>query len=447
MAEPCPSKSHVSRESGENMNVHVLSEAEKIELRTATHPCFHCGASENARIHLPIAPECNIQCNYCVRKFDCVNESRPGVVSAVLSPEQAVERFRKVKETVPNLTVVGIAGPGDPLANFDQVKEALQQIRAIDPNITFCLSTNGLMLPFYMNHMISLGITHVTVTVNTIDSKTGAKIYSHVRYLGKKYTGEEGAALLLQNQLSGIRYLSSMGVVVKVNIVLLKGINEDEIEEIVYTVKDCGCGITNIMQLIPVAGSSFESLGTMSNAELYHIRKSCESMLPQMYHCKQCRADAIGTLGHDISLNFMERDKTAGGKSKKKNALSGQYRFAVCSKDGTLIDQHFGHAERFLIYDYDDGEISLAETRAVDSYCSGPENGEDEEKIKATVNMLSDCSAVLCMRIGYYPSQFLKNKGIQVITTYHRIEDGIKEAAAQLRTGVPSQAIHGAVAK
>ena len=49
-----------------------------IEEKTANHPCYSCGsAQKNARMHLPIAPKCNIQCNYCVRKFDCSNESRP----------------------------------------------------------------------------------------------------------------------------------------------------------------------------------------------------------------------------------------------------------------------------------------------------------------------------------------------------------------------------------
>lgn len=44
------------------------------------HPCFNAGARHRVgRIHLPVAPKCNMQCNYCNRDFECVNESRPGV--------------------------------------------------------------------------------------------------------------------------------------------------------------------------------------------------------------------------------------------------------------------------------------------------------------------------------------------------------------------------------
>ena len=51
-----------------------------------SHPCYNEGAHRRyARMHLPVAPKCNIQCNYCNRRYDCCNESRPGVTSEVLS--------------------------------------------------------------------------------------------------------------------------------------------------------------------------------------------------------------------------------------------------------------------------------------------------------------------------------------------------------------------------
>lgn len=211
---------------------------------------------------------------------------------------------------MPNLTVVGIAGPGDALANFKEVKETLSLIKEYDKDVTFCLSTNGLMLPFHCEEIIELGVSHITITINGIDPNITAKIYKYVDYLGNVYTGVAGAQILLNNQLSGLKYLSERGIVCKVNIVMLKGINDKHIEETVKKVKMLGASITNIMQMIPVKGSVFEEMPLVSNKEIMELRNVCEKHLPQMYHCKQCRADAIGTLDDDQSLKFANHNNS-----------------------------------------------------------------------------------------------------------------------------------------
>ncbi|MFV0529539.1 MAG: nitrogenase cofactor biosynthesis protein NifB [Lachnospiraceae bacterium] len=402
--------------------------------KTISHPCYNCGASANARMHLPVAPKCNIQCNYCVRKFDCVNETRPGVVSTVLTPEEAVDKYALVKEKLPNLTVVGIAGPGDALANFSEVREALQGIRRQDPDVTFCLSTNGLLLPQYVQELDELKVTHVTVTLNTLRPETGAKIYKHVNYRGETYTGQEGAALLLKNQLQGIEELVHKGIVVKINIVLLPGINEDEILEIVQKVSELGCMISNIMKFIPVQGSAFEKLEPLSGSRLHEIRKAAEQWLPQMYHCKQCRADAIGRLDQDVAADF------CGSKKKRNQRISR--RFAVCTKDGVLVDQHFGHCTAFYIYDYDEtGEGAvLVEKREVEKYCNGPGEAHGR-KLSKLLEMLSDCEGVLAMRIGAHVEDRMKEAGLTVYKTYAPIAAALQEAEKTVGQGVCA---HGA---
>ena len=76
------------------------------------HPCFSGDAKHKwGRIHLPVAPKCNIQCRYCSRKTDCPNESRPGVTSRVLGPEEAARYLHHALEKEPRIAVVGIAGP------------------------------------------------------------------------------------------------------------------------------------------------------------------------------------------------------------------------------------------------------------------------------------------------------------------------------------------------
>ena len=86
-----------------------------IQDKIHNHPCYSEGAHHHyARIHVAVAPACNIQCNYCNRKYDCSNESRPGVTSERLTPEESAKKVMYVGGEVQRLSVLGIAGPGDP---------------------------------------------------------------------------------------------------------------------------------------------------------------------------------------------------------------------------------------------------------------------------------------------------------------------------------------------
>lgn len=441
-------------------NLRVVRDEESMisnEEKTKTHPCYNGCAHDNARMHIPIAPKCNISCNYCSRKYDCANESRPGVTSEVLTPEEALIKFKEVKEKLKNLTVVGIAGPGDALANFEETKRSIELIKMEAPEVTFCLSTNGLMLPFYANDIVSLGVSHVTVTINTIDPEIGAKLYKEINYLGTKYTGVEGAAIILNNQLAGLKYLTSKGVICKVNIVMVKGVNDVNIEATVKKVKECGAFMTNIMQMIPAPGSVFEKMPLVTNIELNDMRKKCEVDLKQMYHCKQCRADAIGTLANDCSIDFRKKEAQDMSSIPSKvnieetsdkaiyeqalneventdNSTSGkEYKFAVASKSGINIDQHFGHAKEFYIYDYKAGKVAFVEKRNVDNYCNGKsECNDSEDKIEKIIKVINDCNGVLSLRMGDEPMHKLEERGIKAFQLYEEIRKGILNVVKDL---------------
>lgn len=391
---------------------------------TLEHPCYSSGAHEFARMHIPVAPRCNISCNYCNRKFDCVNESRPGVTSEILTPEEAFDKFLDVKSKMPNLRVVGIAGPGDALANIDNTRKAIKLIQSTDDKTIICLSTNGLMVPEYFNRIMKLGVKHITITINTIRPEIGAKIYRYVFFNGKRYYGEEGASILIKNQLDGLKMLADAGVLCKVNIVMIKGINDEYIEETVKHVKELGAAMTNIMPLIPAEGSKFEHMTQVSKVELNAMRLKCGQHLKQMYHCQQCRADAIGKLSEDRSIEF--RKEVSPAKEEEK-VEEKKVRLAVSSTNGNIIDQHFGHSKEFYIYEYENQSVRFIESREVDKYCNGPEcDGED--KIEKIIKTLSDCQMVLSLRIGYEPKKKLLLKNIIPIETYDVVTNGILEA-------------------
>ncbi|MDR2671793.1 MAG: radical SAM protein [Coriobacteriales bacterium] len=278
---------------------------------THEHPCFskRC-ATKSTRIHLPVAPKCNITCNYCLRKYDCPNESRPGVSSVVLSPPQALKRYLDFKQQTGKVAIVGIAGPGDALANFDNTKETLRLIREVDKDVGFCLSTNGLLLARYAHTLAELEVSHVTVTMNAIDPAIGARICPWVSLDNLVYTGEAAAAVLLANQIEGIKALVSLGIIVKVNTVYIKGVNDAHVESVAQMAHRLGASVQNLMRMVSVKGSVFENYPQVDKPTLLEARVACSKHLSQMRHCRQCRADAAGLLGKDLLVRSLAERRT-----------------------------------------------------------------------------------------------------------------------------------------
>jgi len=272
------------------------------------HPCFGGDHSKAGRIHLPVAPGCNIKCGFCERKFDCVNESRPGVTSKVLTPVEAVLRVDLVKKHMERqggaeLKVVGIAGPGDPLAN-PRTFSTFRLVKQAFPDMTLCLSTNGLKLEEHLDQITALGVSSLTITINALSAPTGAKVYEWVNDDGTRLEGEAGAQLLLKRQLRGLELAAKAGLMVKVNHVYIPGVNDHETLDLALKVRALGAVMMNIVPVIPVG--RFKDITPPDSMTMDLVRNQAELILSQARHCKQCRADAAGVVGNDLDLYKLE---------------------------------------------------------------------------------------------------------------------------------------------
>lgn len=279
----------------------ACSPASNERLVMRNHPCFSEAAHvHSGRIHLPVAPECNVQCGYCVRKYDCVNESRPGVSSVVLSPDEAIERVAAVVERTGDIAAIGIAGPGDPLAN-EATFEAMGLVRRHYPHVIGCVSTNGLDLPARVGDLVAAGVRSLTITINAVMPETAAEVYLWVTGpSGEKLRGVEAGRHILDRQWEGLRLAVAAGLVVKVNSVYIPGVNDFELPAIAHLAAEYGAHMHNILPLIPQ--NKFKGVMPPSPAEIHSTRAVCGEYLSQMSHCKQCRADACGIIGQDRDM-------------------------------------------------------------------------------------------------------------------------------------------------
>lgn len=256
------------------------------------HPCFHLpAAGREVRLHLPVAGRCNLACNYCDRRYDCANESRPGVTSRLLRPAEALDYLAGFAGGPNDPAVVGFAGPGDPLYN-EETFETMSLVHRAFPEKILCLSTNGLLLPDRAAELWELGVRFLTVTLNTLRPETGARIYRRVRLGSRTLRGREGAEVLLERQLAGLETARRLGFHLKLNTLLLPGVNEEDLEPVAWQARALGVHRMNLIPLIPAG--RFRDLPAPTPATVTAWRRRLRPVVAQMTHCQSCRADAVG---------------------------------------------------------------------------------------------------------------------------------------------------------
>jgi len=179
------------------------------------------------------------------------------------------------------------------------------------------------------------------------------------------------------------------------------------------------------------------------------VQDACMGGANLMRHCRQCRADAVGLLGEDRSEEFTldkieqmevvyDLDKRRAYQEKVEVERQAQHEAkqaaleAAQAEDGVAADikvlvavateghgkvnQHFGHATEFQIFEVSKAQALFVGHRRVDLYCQGG-YGEDEQ-LPSIVNAINDCHAVLVSKIGACPRDELSAAGIEPVDQY-----------------------------
>jgi nitrogen fixation protein NifB len=342
---------------------------------------------------------------------------------------------------MPDISVIGIAGPGDPFANPEETMQTLRLVKEEFPDMLFCLSTNGLDLEPYIDEIAELGVSHVTLTINSLNPDTLAKIYRWVRFNRRVYRGREAGETLLNQQLRAIPLLKAKGITVKINTVVCNGVNTPErdslspkrdslslreaisnddvpeLEALARHVASLGADTMNCIPMYPTENTEFETLGEPDRATMKAIKANISQYIRPMTHCARCRADAAGLLGHDS-----EEAMTMLGQFSTLvvNKGEGRTRVAACSNEGILVNLHLGEARKVYIFEQTRNGYHFVETR------NTPAEGAGLKRWKELAEKtLIDCQAVLVGGIGESPMRVLQNNGVKVIQMSGLIDAGL----------------------
>ena len=104
------------------------------------------------------------------------------------------------------------------------------------------------------------------------------------------------------------------------------------------------------------------------------------------------------------------------------------YKIAVATSDGIVVNQHFGHANLFYIYEVHDKNLIQTEIRHVNPACISKEH--DENAVLKNLKLIEDCRFLLVSRIGTYAQQQAENLGITPFEIPHMVEDALKKAVS-----------------
>jgi len=365
------------------------------------HPCFDITSRRTAgRLHLPVAPRALARIRFADNaKF------RPAMM-----PEEAVAWLDHVLAQGKKIDIVGITGPGDPLAVPEASLRTLKLVRDKYPDISLCMTTLGVNGALYALELAEIGLSHITILVDAVAPEVAEKLYAWVRPSTRTMPLPEAVKTLLDEQAKAIIAFKKAGITVKINTTVYPGYNAGHVESIAEAMATLGADVMAVVPFHP--SEEIEGNPAPSGTELLSaVRDRAAQHMDLMPGWSECGEDVVGleTPGVDSApVSILP-------KSTKDRPNVG-----VVSSNGMDVDLHLGHAVKVLVYGpREDGLACLLETR------EAPEPGSGSSRWHELARLLDDCFVLLTASAGDKPREILSRKGLSVLIAETEIESTV----------------------
>jgi len=231
------------------------------------------------------------------------------------------------------------------------------------------------------------------------------------------HRGLEAADLLLRRQLEAIAGLKSLGVTVKVNTIVIPGVNDLHVAAVARRLASLKVDVLNLMPVYPHVDTPFAEIPEPEAAQMAVLREKAARFLPQMRHCTRCRADAVGLLeedrGEELRSCLTACARLVPGSDARPYV-------AVATKEGMLVNLHLGEAPSFQIWGPNGQGFKFLEERPA------PPPGAGAQRWWDLAEVLKDCRAVLVSALGETPRAILEECGIQPLEMGGFIDLGLQ---------------------
>jgi nitrogen fixation protein NifB len=208
--------------------------------------------------------------------------------------------------------------------------------------------------------------------------------------------------------------LKAAGITVKINTVVIPGVNDFHVPEIARKMAELGADVHNCIPIMHVENTAFAGVPTPDPGDLMTMRFEAGKYLKQISHCARCRADAVGLLG---AQNGEEIQKLLADAATTKPRAERPY-VAVASREGLFVNQHLGEATGLWVFGLENGVVTLVGRRPT------PVPGAGETRWDEMAEQFKDCFAILASGFGKSPEMVLSSRGISLIAAECLITDG-----------------------
>jgi GTP 3',8-cyclase len=272
-----------------------------------------------SNLRVSLTPRCNLSCIYCHREGEKTPEEPLSAVEiAEVLRVAAGFGIRSVKFT-----------GGEPMLRAD----LLEIIRSVPAGMESSITTNGTFLAKIAGDLKSAGLRRVNVSIDSLDPL----IY-------QKITGSDK----LSSVLDGISAAVDTGLTpVKLNVVVLKGINDHEIDDFLSFVR----GNRNlVLQLIELMHfNACDHHGDLNGLETSLASRSTQILTRRMHHRKKycldgAEVEIVRPLHNTEFCAFCNRLRVTSDGKLKPCLLRTDNHIDIRGKKGAELEDLFKKA-------------------------------------------------------------------------------------------------------
>ncbi|WP_318614873.1 GTP 3',8-cyclase MoaA [Sporosarcina sp. YIM B06819] len=213
-------------------------------------------------LRISVTDRCNFRCSYCMPK-EIFGDDYVFLPKKELLSFEEIERFTRLFASlgVKKLRLTG----GEPLMRRD-LPELIGKLMGIEGIEDIGLTTNGVLLKQYAQPLYDAGLRRLNMSLDALDPEIFGKL--------------NGRGIKPELILSNIDYAQQIGFEIKMNMVVQKGVNEDEILPMAAYFKERGITLRFIefMDVGNDNGWSFEKVVTKK--EIYDRLRAVHDMEP-----------------------------------------------------------------------------------------------------------------------------------------------------------------------